>query len=231
MKTMQAEVRSMLSLPECWIYENKQYIHVIAGEKKSSGLPYVDYTDSAKEILDELGIATRRVTMYDNLEILEYWDYDNYEENSITLPLYVKTADSYKYVKSYTGKEPTKESIEAAGKISAYVNLVVSINDIEKIREFDKEKVMLIYKKYEKDTNIIFKDKRYKVIPIYSLSPNGLKHLATPYLSLILNVNRIDLNETVKIKVPDEIAGLVIGKKGWQIKEISSKCGFNLFVT
>lgn len=109
MKTMRAiEVSSLNAIPQAWLYKDHKYTYLSHG-KPVTLLPSV--VIEHKDLLDALQVPYRQI---DDGKKLEVWDSACYKETEITLPLYVCTGNTYRYIKDYTGIVVTNETTDAA---------------------------------------------------------------------------------------------------------------------
>ena len=112
MNTMPITTKSISSIPQCWVYSNKEYRYKEYGKTVELGLPTVDM--EYKPVLESLGIQCRPDSSGQKIEI---WDPECCKETKLTLPLYLSIADGYRYIKKYTASVFSKETQAAANKL------------------------------------------------------------------------------------------------------------------
>lgn len=245
MNTMLMTVKSRSILPSCWLYEDKQY--QIEGKIKYElrlefrKLPWAEIEDEG--LLQELGISYRKVvTQYS--EYLEYWDKDLYETEEICLPLYVKVIDEYKYAgKSYTRSVLTEATAERAFELEKTV-----MNKIAE-QKAEREAKMLHDVWYEYAEEALGSD-IYKIVePAGTNFPYRIAALTTDSLDLkkadnrfkvlvtrdsrnrkvscygIFDMGKIANDVYLKLLVPKNIAGYIIGKGGCNIEQWKKELG------
>ena len=243
MNTMLMTVKSRSILPSCWLYEDKQY--QIEGKIKYElrlefrKLPWAEIEDEG--LLQELGISYRKVvTQYS--EYLEYWDKDLYETEEICLPLYVKVIDEYKYAgKSYTGSVLTEATAKRAFELEKTV-----MNKIAE-QKAEREAKMLHDVWHEYAEEALGSD-IYKII-VEPAVPYRIEALTTNDLDLkeetshfkvlvtrdsrnrkvscygIFDMGKIANDVYLKLLVPKNIAGYIIGKGGCNIEQWKKELG------
>lgn len=221
--------KSILGLPECWLCEDGEIIHV-KDAMRSNRLPIVG--GEYEELLKEMKIPFRYKTFIGE-KFCEYWDPEYYEKQRFTLPMYEKKDGVFKYThKFHTGKVLTTETILRAVKLQKKVS--------ERIQEFkerlQKEKVAANLKAYQNEVRELVKsqcavghyfenltremaskisDEAVKVLPVLDT-----KGRPTGYFA-IFNLEKIESKRcsNITITVPEGTVGLYIGSGKWQVKE------------
>lgn len=110
-KKIPDEATTVLLLPECWIIENGEYIH-LKDSVREKRLPRLG--KSYENILRDMDIPYRVIEMEDESELLEYYSKNCYDERDLTLPLYEKLGEKYRYVGEHTALTPTLKMIGEA---------------------------------------------------------------------------------------------------------------------
>lgn len=122
MKTMRAmEVSSLSQVSQAWLYKDHKYTYLAYG-KPVTLLPSVLLEH--KDLLDNLQIPYRFTA---DGKKYEFWAPDCYEEIELSLPMYVCTGTSYRYIEDHTGIVVTNETTDAAfalweSKLCAEIN-------------------------------------------------------------------------------------------------------------
>ena len=227
---------------ECWIHENKRILY-----NGINPLPDLPWIASDKEhILKENNIPYRKynkklyVYSEETMEICEYWSPELYEEYELTLPLYARIpGKGMRYAKNHTEKVITKETAEAALKTKQFVD--------KKLREYREQLFAKdMYEMAQKELNggtarCVRLQKEITPLrnnPTYEVEFDGnkFKFVRIPYFIiknsyhmgnwvLIFNMNTVPTNGYVTLKVPKQIAGIVIGKAASSISAIAKEIG------
>lgn len=230
MNTIPMIIESLSSLPECWLYQNNFYSHVTTDS--SAHLPHLP--NRYEPLLKELEISYR-LAEYDSLE---YWDASNYEENDLTLPLYIPYKDgTYHFVKNYTGKIPTANSFIAAKKLKQQVQIAVT--DFEE-EELNKKEILrlrpllkgrmavgILNSHLYFEADYVTKEHHLKILRVQRVELDRFNRISTYGTNhcVLFDVNKIELNSEIDLYVPKGKEGLFIGKNGWQVKEWCQKLG------
>lgn len=223
-KDIPMTVTYITELPKCWICKNgSEYIlHPYI-------LPMVN--ERYKEILEELNIPHKQVTIANNSIGYIYWNPDFYEEEKITLPAYVFMFKKYKYNGYHEDYIPTEETCRKAKEIEVKVK--------EKIKnEFTEEKIEFLTETLEgreamyisaftikgwnikEDEELKVGENHFYVFVIKRKDGRATGHV------LIFDRNKIGNNKIVKLdNVPNEYAGYIIGQGGCNLKKIAKKMG------
>lgn len=232
--TIQVSAKSWNAIPaDCWVFENKEYTL----EEKSFArriLPCVEVEH--EDILKECNIAYRRIKESD--AYLEYWDKDDYEEETITLPLYVKIIGEYKYTgKAYTGKKVTISTAQKAWELSDFVRHKIK-EKAEKMRKeewFEHAKAIFkesedAYKivsaifdvehQIEEDLELKDEESYFKLLTI----KNAKGEKVSEYYGLF-DMKKIHYGSSLQISVPTQIVCSVIGRQGCNIKRWADELG------
>lgn len=236
MKRIPKEVATIILLPECWIWQNRQYMH--SNPRRRLGLPTV--RKEHEEILKGLGIPYRATLDESENEVCEYWHPDVYEEEEINLPVYAKMGNKYKYTEKYhTDKKPNLATVETAAKLKWTVEAEIEKFKKKKKKEefFQRVKECLgerqavafydetyYFNRFEFEPDYVCGEDRIKAIPVIIPRLNGEESYTNWYACF--NANKIELNSVVKLeKVPKRKVGLFKGTNTWQIKEWCQKLG------
>ena len=228
MKTMNTVTGNVPT--ECWIFENHTYRYNGITDKD---LPYTNVSNEC--ILKKVkGISYRKTlrpipaAVRTFGEVCEYWDSEVFEERDVSAPLFVAMPNhTWRYCeKNYTGKVVTKETIDAAekltdlvqSKIAEYENILLEVSRYQhakRLLEGDICKVChtMIFPSqclYEIDMN----HDSFVVFGIY----NGAYGSYLIDFVAIFDKNKIAPNGYITLQVPKPIAGIVIGKEGRNIK-------------
>lgn len=153
----------------------------------------------------------------------KFWNPSTYEEIEVTLPFYAFIQGEYRYVKEYTVKIPTKDSIGMANKTKSFVN-----EEIRKYKDVLKEVGM--YKSLKETLNggviKIVSDFRITAEAIngndnIEINKDHFKILVCYYsngfnsgYSVVVDMNKVAKEGYLHLFVPKGIFGLVIGKGG-----------------
>ncbi len=133
MKTMPMTTTSLKNITSCWLYQDHRYKYVEKGHIISL-LPKVDLR--YKPVLDRLGISYRKDAIGLGYEI---WDPTCYEEESVTLPLFIQIEKSFRMLKKYTGTIVTSDTTKAA--FALFEQAVKP--EIDAIKEKEKERELI----------------------------------------------------------------------------------------
>ena len=226
----------------CWIHENNRYRCTL----DISSLPYVD--SKYECILNAHDIPYRKFVKSSNdhfggislKEFCEYWNPNVFEEKEVSLPLYAKMPDSSYYYckKNYFQKAPTIDTIKAAKVTEKFIE--------EKIEEYENvlcEVSRYTFAKKQLNGGIVkmcISDELWEIAKCDSIFVNepyfsgyisyysgyicmnndfyiimGLRN--TPWVA-IFNMHKIDTNGHITISVPNQIAGILIGRNHANIK-------------
>lgn len=233
MKGIPYEVAGILLLPECWIWENRQYIHSDFTKRLMLKLPTV--RKEYEGILKELDIPYRTALDQFENEVCEYWYSAVYEEEEITLPVYTKMGNNYRYVGKHAKKELTLETVKSARKLEETVEAEIekfekkkkSEEFFQRVKECLGERQAVAFydeSDFESQMDYVCGEDRIKAIPVVIPRLRGGKKYTNWYACF--NANKIELNSVVKLeKVPKGKAGMFIGTKAWQTKEWCRKLG------
>lgn len=227
MKTMNTVTGNVPT--ECWIFENHTYQY---HSMTDTDLPYTNVSNEC--ILKANGISYRKTlksipaAVRTFGEVCEYWDSKIFEERDVSAPLFAAMPNhTWRYCeKNYTGKVVTKETIDAAdkltdlvqSKIAEYENILLEVSHYQyakRLLEGDICKVChtMIFPSqclYEIDMN----HDSFVVFGIY----NGAYGSYLIDFVAIFDKNKIVPNGYITLQVPKPIAGMVIGTEGRNIK-------------
>lgn len=227
MKTMNTVTGNVPT--ECWIFENHTYQY---HSMTDTDLPYTNVRNEC--ILKANGISYRKALrpipaeVRTFGEVCEYWDSEVFEERDVSAPLFAAMPNhTWRYCeKNYTGKVVTKETIDAAdkltdlvqSKIAEYENILLEVSRYQhakRLLEGDICKVChtMIFPSqclYEIDMN----HDSFVVFGIY----NGAYRSYLIHSVAIFDKNKIAPNGYITLQVPKPIASIVIGKEGRNIK-------------
>ena len=223
-----ATVPSLLSIERAWLLEDKRSVLVEKGSTRS--LPTVE--KKYQPLLDDLNIPYTEIRKSFRwggyVDLLEIRDPSCLEEEEITLPVY--SYQKYKFVclnPRYRGKTYTSKTIQKAQEI--YESL------IKKMEEFDfcircedllKNNAGLVNHWYL--FNDVKVNHKYAAISIcYKDGKTGyIGRCTMPYLTAVVNLNKVDDSGNIDILVPKEVSiGKLVGQKGWQAKRIADFLG------
>lgn len=231
MKTNRAIVHSLFSVPQCWLYKDKQYFYIEYGQLGDK-LPTI--SKMYESILVENGIPFRNLTN----EILTYWSPECYEEIPITLPVYIHFEGGFRRVKSYTGNVITTDTQEKAFAVQDEIVLPAIDAFKEKQREEQLQKqnqerleflVSVLDGRpavgfYDYSTLPIWGDtltyngKQVTFIPVYMLSTWSCQRILTNHY-VAFDMDKLPSDGILELPVPAEKEGMFIGRDGWQVKE------------
>ncbi len=237
MKTVLKEI-NFNGLPKCWILVNRRYwYHPEASWEEYFSLPTV--TKEYEFILKQLNLPHRDSQNYFNLGKVEFWNPEIFEEEKKNLPLYAEVGkNKYRYLKNHSGDIVTAKTIKAARKIDNMVRDAILKYELEKDKEkrFYRLKNMLKGKKVvtsnvlniKKEVDFIYGNEHIKVLPVMTKVYDdilGYEEDVYTYLNVVLDVNKIELDSVLDIKVSPGYRGKYIGKNGWQVKAWCKKLG------
>lgn len=242
---------SLARVPECWLYKNRTYLHMVNGREARS-LPHVDLEYAA--VLDELKVPYR---LSADGTYYEIWDPKCFKEENVTLPLYIENSNSYRMVKKHTATIITNDSVTSAHVIYDTVVEPV-IEKVKKEKEMRKLADILVktlngrpacgvkatassglanYVHTELDVK--HGDAHFKVLPVHLLRSEAYQAQAiefmddtsnldfrrdTNYLA-IFDMNRMAIAAKIEMQVPNGTEPIFVGRKGWQVKEWCEKVG------
>lgn len=214
-------------LKNCWIRENDQYIHT--DEMQVGILPYVKKQDEAA--LKENQIPYRKAKRYGK-DVLEYWNPECFEEEEVEAPLYARMFGKYENLgKMHKGVKPTAKMIEMANAMQEEVS-----QKMEAYRE--NKKRLALYKEAKEalgDSWTCFKEVKHKSYFKYQDIQEGEDHIKCfpvvdakgYYMEAVafFNMNKVKKGGSVWLKVPKEMKGWVLGKKGTKIAAWAKEIG------
>lgn len=230
---------SMTNLPEkYWIYRNKKFYC-------STPLPELPWVRAENEqILKENNIPYKKLTktLYvdsdETMEVCEYWNPDLFEEENLTLPVYVLMPDvGYRYVSMHTIKVVTTDTIKEAVNTKKFVE--------EKLREHRQqlytEKMYNWAKEQLSGGTARIVHSQEEIVPLrsshcYNIEKNGdkFKILRIPLKNYsnyptrwvaIFDMNTVPPNGIITLKIPKEVAGIVIGKSHSNLIAMANEIG------
>ncbi len=222
----------------CWIFSNHQYTchssehgfvlpYVLSGSEHGFTLPYVHPRYEC--LLKAHHIPYRKINKTDIGEVCEYWNPEVYEEETVTLPLYAKMPDcSYRYCeKNYTGKVVTLETLQAAEKTKHFVLDVIDqyciiVNEVERY-QYVKEQLAGGICKVCYATNLPY-NSCYEIKMNYDSFVVFRFWRCISYSDwvVIFDRNKIVKDGYITLQVPKQIAGMVIGEGGKNVKEMAN---------
>lgn len=215
-------VTHISELPKCWICKNgSEYI------LHPRVLPIVD--ERYKELLEELKIPHKQITIAENKIGYMYWNPDFYEEEKITLPAYTFMFKQYKCIGNHEDYIPTEESCKKARETQVKVQDKIKSELAEEKVEFltevlDGKEAMYISAftikgwHIKDDEELRVGENHFYVFVIKRKDGKPTGHV------LIFDRNRIGTNKIVKVQgVPSEYAGYIVGQGGCNLKKIANK--------
>lgn len=187
--------------------------------------------DLCSELFKTLDLHVKRISDTEFLFVDP--TYEEYED--VDLPLYKMTEKkgTYTYLNtSYILKNvPTKKTVKKAYEYMLMcqdkINRAVIKEDIEYSIESGNDTVSTVYTN-SKDISKILNPEEFLIFHISIPYRNK-----TTYSSLVISKERAKQaakNGMIKICVPKDVAGIVIGKSGKNIKELSEKLGLKISV-
>ena len=221
MKTMNTVTPNMPT--ECWIFENHTYRY---HGMSNTDLPYTDVSNEC--LLKANGISYRKTlrpipaTIHTFCEVCEYWDSEVFEERDVSAPLFAAMPNhTWRYCeKNYTGKIVTKETIDAAEKLTYLVQ--------SKVEEY--KNILLEVSRYQyakkqlggKPSTVC----RMDILPCKLIYEINMNHDSFVILGTygyggwvsIFDRKQIATDTCIELEVPKHIAGIVIGTEGRNIK-------------
>lgn len=181
MNTMPMITRTISSVSQCWLYQDRIYKYMENGFALSM-LPTVGA--EYKHILEEFGIPHRADISGLNYE---FWDPDCYKTRQRSLPLYIYTNGEYRYIKNYTGTVVSNDTRDAAFML----NDDVVKPEIKRLEEEKKARTMicliqdllngqpacgvsryanpLLQNITKECTDIVLGDEHYKIFKVHTL--------------------------------------------------------------
>lgn len=221
MKTM-----SRTNLPkECWVHESKRFsLYKYGFSCIESGLPYVHL--KYESILKANNIPYQKITRY-NEEVLEYWNPEvGLKSEDITLPLFAKIPEGYlNCEKNHTEKRLTWETMVAASvtqkfvyeEIASYHCILLEVSRYRYAKEMlDGRLAIMCHDNGRLPLSLahsISMNHDDLMILRFPVSMNLSKWIA------IFDMNKIATGCIITLQVPNQLAGLVIGKDGSNIKK------------
>lgn len=253
MYTIPMQITSLLSVPELWLYESKQYIHIVDGVRQNLPTIHIKY----KEILEDLKIPYCQTS---DCNILTFWNPQNYKTEISSLPLYISSGSTYKFIKKYTGKVIAPDSITAAHELNNQVILprIEEFNEKAERNKLISDLSFILAEKQARGINSKLYDfstdpyrnmeltsdsKHLMVFPVYALMSESSIRRWNYYCSEILleeekqeytittrhiaifDLTKIEKGSSVKLVVPFEDVGLYIGRGAWQVKKWAKELG------
>lgn len=203
---------------KCVVFKNKRYEIII---------------DEYIPVLPKVSIEYEGILKNNNIPYLivedqcQFWNSSNYEETEVTLPLYAFIQGEYRYVKEYTVKVPTKDSIRMANKtrsfvkeeIRKYKEILKEVETYRRLKDILDGSVIKIVSDFRitseainGNDNIEMNNDHFKVLVCYYAS--GFN---TGY-SVVVDMNKIAKYGHLHLVVPKEISGIVIGKGGENVR-------------
>ena len=203
----------------CWYFKDLQYIYMAPRNGKELNLPYV--SSDHESVLQELGIPYRK-NRYGNLE---YWDPDNSGMKDVTLPIYMRFQNKYRYVGKYTGPVLSEDSVAPANKLCTervVPALLKKLMGQNPVLGFSGDFSLPTPEEYN-----FYMDKYtdFKLLPVQKFSKEGAGTVPVRATYAVFNANRIELNSAVTMAVPEQKVRLFIGTGGWQTKSWCKKLG------
>lgn len=221
----------------CWVFSNHQYIchssehgfvlpYVLPGFEHGFTLPYVH--PRYERLLKSNNIPYRKINKTDIGEVCEYWNPEVYEEETLTLPLYAKMPDnSYRYCeKYYTGKVVTLATFRAAEKIEYFFQNVIDeydciLNEVAHY-QYAKEQLAGGICKVCYATNLPYQsyyeiEMNYDSFVVFRF----WKCISYSDWVVIFDRNKIIKDGYITLQVPKQIAGMIIGEGGKNVKKMA----------
>lgn len=221
------------SLYGCWLQTGERYELIGKGGKAySRSLPRIPA--KYKSILDESGIPYRQVEVPNRYEpgknytMCEYWSPDVYEEENKRLPVFEDISEEGNELHIYQRKGmhektvPTYETVKAAKEIRKTVS--EKLKDREQQMYYETAKTALegcdagYGVGYIGDVELNMENGEH----IRILQAHNSEGKTTRYYG-VFDMSHIDKESVVILHVPEEIAGMIIGKgaknrKAWEAK-------------
>ena len=232
-----AVVNELSSIEACWILENKKAILVEYGKRRK--LPVISIEH--KDILDALNISyikETETTYYEGIDycdtfsFFEIRDKSCFEEEEYTLPIYKRDRYGFKRINpKYTGKTYTIKTIEEANKLYYKARYQIKIQETINYFEdlFLKSRAGVVVSTCPWPTEIYATclNNRYAVYQFLYKGRDGRTGISSnPYLTAIVNLNKVDSSGNIDILVPEGVSiGKLIGEKGWQAKRLAEFLG------
>lgn len=241
MKTNSVIVRSLFSIPQCWLYEDKQYFYM---ESCQIGDRLPTIPTKYESILTENGIPFRHFSD----STLEYWDPECYEEIPMTLPVYIPFEGGYRRLKNYTGNVITTDTQEKAIAVQDEIVLpaIRAFEEKQKEEQLRQERqqeqealvpllvealngrpaIGLTYELYnlpywlDEKTNFVHNGKSLMFVPVCTFGikyGEELYYLSDRYA--IFDMKNLPSDGILELPVPAGSEGLFIGRGGWQVKK------------
>lgn len=238
--TRKANIRSLIvtdreSLNRCWLQTGNSYELIGKGGRACNrSLPRIQ--TKHEHVLQENGIPYRKVTVpnrYDTTKeytMCEYWSPDLYEEETKRLPVFVDISDAgsetHIFQKSGMHEEvmPTYDTIIAAIKTKELVLKKVDDKYYE-IAQAALEGCDAGYGVgYVGDKIIEAEDGNIMILQAHNSEGKKTRYYG------VFDMSHLDKNSVVTLHVPEEIAGIIIGKGAKNRKAWEEKLGVKIDV-
>jgi len=215
------------NLPQkCFIHENKRYTlkGIIPDE-----LPFVNL--KYENILKANNIPYRKKLNYLNTEICEYWNPTvPLKESILSLPLFAKVGNGYVYCnKQHSTSIISSETIEAARETEKFIwqeidNYEMILREVE---QYKTAKSLLEGRIATFNFGFPITSYPYSGQIDIDMNKDMFRVLFIPHSIwfAIFDMNKIEPNGYITLKVPKDKVGLAIGKGGSNIKYWAEKIG------
>jgi len=206
---------------DCWIFSKGNYIRLDRGfENPCTTLPYVHLEH--EEILKANGIPYRkahRTLDGTSVEVLEYWNPDaELEQRDVTLPLFAYTNGGYMYCqKNYTEKQYTSKTMDDLKVVKLLVEDLVKKYRMHKYAKANLAGNIAVVCRahvnlpYFPEYKVNMNNDNFTILRVVGIA--GLSEWVG-----IFDMNKITKDCILHLQVPQNLAGLVIGKEGSRIK-------------
>ena len=224
-KTFQLNINNLHNTPDgCWFYKNKRYTYIHSKNTQGVSLPTIE--PEFIPVLKKHNIPFKKLR---NGKVI-YWDPENDGMVSVNLPVYIDDGDSYIFSATYhTGNIFTEDSVTAANKLrDEIVEPEVTMRKLKKVLSGRKAAGTVGYLNLPfKEDHIFTSDDgtRIEVLPVKRISRETGTKIPKKSAYVVFDVNQIELNSNVKVRVPANSANLFKGTAGWQADYWCKKLG------
>lgn len=227
-------VTDRLSLNRCWLQTGTSY-ELIGKQGRTCNRSLPRISARYEHVLQENGIPYRMVTVPDRYDstkehtMCEYWSPDLYEEETVRLTVFKDISDAGSETEIFQKSGMHEEVLPTYGTFKAAIGMKEFVS--EKIDESEYNKYYEIAQSaldgcdagygvgYVKD--VVLETEEGKIM---ILQAHNAENKKTRYYG-VFDMSHLDENSVVTLHVPEEIAGMIIGKGAKNVKDWKEKLG------